>query len=244
MRKILRLGNRVVGFPPSRYFCPVCDRKVWQWRGLLRISGDGEWVRESEKRLCPHCHTLERTRHFVLWIEQEGILDKRPRTLHFAPEKGLREKLRAKLGEDYVTTDLMMDDVDEKQDITSMTFDSGTFGFIYCSNVLEHVEDDRTAMSELFRVLSPGGIAVVQVPLRPGTTYEDSTIRDPEQRFKHFGQADHVRWYGPDIEERLSEAGFEVRPFRMLDVLKVNESDVERMNLGKMETVFRCQKPE
>ncbi len=43
-------------------------------------------------------------------------------------------------------------------------------------------------------------------------TYEDFTIKDPKDRQKHFGQYDHVRWYGMDYFDRLRNAGFETEP--------------------------------
>ena len=35
-------------------------------------------------------------------------------------------------------------------------------------------------------------------------------ITDPAERLRVFGQADHVRVYGPDYYDRLHEAGFDV----------------------------------
>jgi len=180
----------------------------------------------------------------MLYLEQEHLLDSKPRMLHFAPEKkALMPFLREQLGERYTTTDLSMKNVDAREDITRMSFDSNSFDLIYCSNVLEHVDDDRSAMSELYRVLAPGGLAVIQVPIRGEVTYEDASITDPHERYQHFGQADHVRYYGEDIQDRLSAAGFEVTPFTMLDVLEVTDDDVERMNLGKRELIHKCVKP-
>jgi SAM-dependent methyltransferase len=77
---------------------------------------------------------------------------------------------------------------------------------------LEHIEDDRQAMRELFRVLKPGGWAIVSVPLKlDGLTYEDPTVTDPEDRLRAFGERSHVRLYGLDLEDRLREVGFAVR---------------------------------
>ncbi len=70
-------------------------------------------------------------------------------------------------------------------------------------------EEDRTAMRELCRVLRPGGTAILLVPMsdRP-TTDEDPSVTDPQERFRRFGQTDHVRLYGRDYMDRLREAGF------------------------------------
>ena len=40
-----------------------------------------------------------------------------------------------------------------------------------------------------------------------------------------FGQEDHVRCYGPDYEERLSESGFEVRVMSVEDLIPVSERE-------------------
>ena len=198
---------------------------------------------EPEERLCPHCRSFERTRHFDLFLKEKDILNHNSSMLHFAPEFGLEQKLRSQFRDTYVTTDLLMEGVDRKEDITAMTFSSNSFDFIYCSNVLEHIEDDSSAIAELFRVLVPGGMAIIQVPIKGKNTYEDPSIVDPIERYKHFGQSDHVRYYGEDIRDRLSKVGFEVFPFYMLDELSVNDEDIKRMNLGKRELIHRCQKP-
>ena len=96
------------------------------------------------------------------------------------------------------------------EDITRLTFSDRNFDFVWCSHVLEHVPDDQIAMRELRRVLTDDGLCVVQVPIWRRTTYEDPAIVAPEARLEAFGQKDHVRLYGFDIETRLTSAGFGV----------------------------------
>jgi ubiquinone/menaquinone biosynthesis C-methylase UbiE len=50
-------------------------------------------------------------------------------------------------------------------DIQDMPFEDNTYDLVRCSHVLEHVPDDRRALSEIRRILAPNGIAVIQVPL-------------------------------------------------------------------------------
>ena len=71
---------------------------------------------------------------------------------------------------------------------------------IICNHVLEHVPDDRKAMREIFRVLKPGGFAILRFqPIIPwNKPYEDPSITDPAEREKHFRQKDHYRLYGKD----------------------------------------------
>ena len=104
-------------------------------------------------------------------------------------------------------------------DIHDLVFRDGTFDFVICSHVLEHVDDDRAAMREIRRVLRPDGTALIMVPiLSPGgRTFEDATITTPEGRERAFGQTDHVRRYGGDFPDRAREAGLEVEAFRPLE---------------------------
>lgn len=243
LARTVYFSGRTFGVPPMRYFCPVCEQKVFRWQPFVRDMGGGQYRLEPERRLCPYCGSFERTRQFALYLRRRQLLERSPRFLHFAPERGLEAMLRPALGERYLTTDLSAQGVDLKQDITALTLDDDSFDFIYCSNVLEHVEDDLTAMRELCRVLKPGGEALIQVPIRQGSTYEDPSITDPAQRAIHFGQADHLRFYGRDIAERLEKAGFQVEELYMPNALGLEQEAVARMNLGKGELVHRCVKP-
>jgi SAM-dependent methyltransferase len=49
-------------------------------------------------------------------------------------------------------------------DATALPFDDRTFDLVICSEVMEHVPDDRRAAAELVRVLKPGGDLAVSVP--------------------------------------------------------------------------------
>jgi ubiquinone/menaquinone biosynthesis C-methylase UbiE len=96
---------------------------------------------------------------------------------------------------DYVSTDLERARARVKGDISDLPFPDGSVDVILCSHVLEHVVEDRKALRELYRVLRPGGWALVLVPIdfSRGETFEDPTIVTPTDRERLFGQADHVR---------------------------------------------------
>jgi hypothetical protein len=56
-------------------------------------------------------------------------------------------------------------------------------------------------------VLSPEGIGLVQVPIRYGTVTDEDPDAAEADRIARFGQVDHVRFYGDDVEDRFEECG-------------------------------------
>jgi Methyltransferase domain len=223
------------------YSCPVCGESFYEWQTFYRDVGEKQ-PRPERACMCPFCYSMERTRHIWLYIEQNDLLHDRPRFLHVAPETGLERRFRATLGNRYVTTDLVREDVDCRTDLTATGFNDGAYDLIYCSNVLEHVENDRAAMAELYRILAPGGLAIIQVPIQGKTTLEDPSVVTPTERARLFGQADHVRYYGSDIADRLHAAGFTVEETVMPDCLKPTAAMLKRYNIAKSEPVHFCRK--
>lgn len=165
---------------------------------------------------CASCGSRERHRLLWLWAIQGGhnrLAGKR--ILHFAPEKALSAALRDNPG--YETADLRQANVSHQVDITRLPLADTTYDVVIANHVLEHIDDDRAAMRELFRILRPNGVALLTVPVNPTrtTTYEDPAITDPVQRQAHFNAPDHRRFYGRDFANRLAQAGFAVQTFRM-----------------------------
>ena len=226
------------GFAP--YSCPVCGESFTEWKMFYRDVGESQ-PRPERACMCPSCDSFKRTRHIWLYFEQNTLLRDRPRFLHVAPEAGLQRRFRERLGDRYVTTDLMREDVDYRVNLTATGFDDGAYDLIYCSNVLEHIENDRGAMLELHRILAPGGLAIIQVPIQGETTLEDPSVVAPTDRAL-FGQADHVRYYGRDIVDRLRTAGFLVEEATMPDCLKLSPAIMKRYNIAKSELIHSCRK--
>jgi SAM-dependent methyltransferase len=84
--------------------------------------------------------------------------------LHFAPEPSLEDRLRPQFGE-YISADLFRSNVDQRVDVRDMPFSDGTFDIILCSMVLHYVDDYKRALQEIYRVLKPGGFALLPVPM-------------------------------------------------------------------------------
>lgn len=216
-------------------FCPCCGGH------FRKFLSQGTHARPDAR--CPRCNSLER--HRLLWLyfaEKKDLFSDRPRVLHVAPEPSLQRKLASLGNLEYVSADLDSPLAKIRMDITSIPFPENSFDVILCNHVLEHVPDDRKAMRELFRVLKPGGWAILQSPV---DLTEERTVEDvhatPEERERRFGQRDHVRRYGKDYQERLEEAGFKAE----LDdfAAHLDPEQITKMALMADEIVYFCTIP-
>ena len=245
-RRYNRITNR-----GDRYECPLCGahlRTLWP-RGLNHpvltqydIIGGGY----REQASCPVCGSTERERLVWLYISHRTDLIHRPaRLLHVAPEPQLGAVLRRLPHLDYLSADLYEEDVMVKMDITDIDYPDASFDAIICNHVLEHIPEDVRAMRELFRVLAPGGWAILQVPLseKIQTSVEDPAIVTPEDRARVFGQEDHVRIYAKaDYLSRLQAAGFQVIPFIWQEAGPEFGNPDNRYGLMPRETLFVASK--
>jgi SAM-dependent methyltransferase len=167
--------------------------------------------------------------------------------LHVAPERILGQRLRAIPGCEYHGGDLTAEFGPERIDVTDLEFPDQSIDIMMCNHVLEHVPDDRKAMAEIHRVLKPGGWALLLVPDLEGDevadrTEEDPSVKDPAERLRRFGQEDHVRRYGWDYLDRLTEAGLEVD--RIDPEIEFGREAVEHFRLAKhgaVEPLILCR---
>lgn len=196
-----------------------------------------------ENVLSPSTLSLERHRLLWVWLQRETDFFTKPRkVLHFAPEQAFYKRFRNSKQLDYTTTDLNSPLADVKADICNLPFGENCYDLIFCNHVLEHIPNDTKAMQELYRVLKPGGMAILQIPqeLSRKVTFEDDTITDRDERAKIFGQYDHVRVYGRDYFDKLRAIGFKVDKVDYTAVL--SEEEVDRFRLAKGELLPVCYK--
>src|SRR5215217_3759989 len=238
-----------------RYKCPFCRG---HFRKLHPCGHKHSVLREANVvgagyRLncrCPRCRSRDKERLLYLYLVNDtGIFDQNVRLLHVAPERNLSKEFSKHRNIDYLTADINPNagsgQVMVKMDVTDIQYDDESFDAIVCRHVLEHVLDDRRAISEFYRTLKPGGWAILQVPvsLSLDTTLEDSAVTTREGRERVFGQANHVRLYGKDYKNRLEEAGFTVEEFEWTKSNERYGGSTNRYGLNENEVIYRASKP-
>lgn len=249
--RLVFAGKQLLSFPKyhgSAIVCPVCGNsfgklKSYGWESGLydnkRIVGAGR----RENVMCPVCSASERMRQEYLYLRDVlHVFDRPCRLLHFAPEDSLYSKFSRAKNITYDTCDIRKGYAMHVVDITAISFADATFDYVICNHVLEHVQDEHKALSELKRVLKPGGKALLTVPIciDNETTFEDASIQSTEDRIKHYGHAEHVRLYGRDFRARLESASFATDIF--VPQTDLSAADVKRYALIPDETVFIAAK--
>lgn len=213
----------------DRLSCPICGG---HFRRFMSRYGHPD-------QQCPACHSLVRHRSLWLFLVRVVRIEERSlRILHFAPERGIAARIRAR-GSDYVTGDLDAALASERIDVTAIPYPDASFDLVICSHVLEHVPDDRAGIAEIARVVRPDGLALVIVPIKTDRTVE---FRDPANPAGHVrrGAHGHVRQIGADYADRLRAAGFDVEPVDYADRLAPEER--ARFAIQSGELFFVCRK--
>ncbi|MDA3820148.1 MAG: methyltransferase domain-containing protein [Candidatus Delongbacteria bacterium] len=219
----------------NKYECPVCGK---HFCNMLPYGNKGE-----ANRLCPRCLSLERHRLMWLFLQSDtNFFTEKLKVLHVAPEQPFLPRFKKLKNLDYVTGDLYSPIADVKMDVMDMPFEDNAFDVVICNHVLEHVTSDIKAMKEIWRVLNPGGWAMLQVPINYNNekTIEDLSITDPKERERIFGQYDHVRWHGLDYADRLHSVGFQVDENHFLKSFSPEQRDIYRF--PEKETIFVASK--
>ncbi len=225
-------GWRARLFSGDEYYCPVCDSHLNEFPPLFR----------PYHRWCPVCKSLARHRFFWIYFQQAKLLInvKHLRILHIAPEDAIRDLFQSIPGTHYISGDLHNKNAMEKMNICALNYPENSFDLIFCSHVLEHVEDDRQALREFHRVLSSEGRLMLMIPIFGEKTIQDPSVTDPIERERLFGQFDHVRAYGSDFVEIVASEGFEVVALRPSDF--ATDEDIRQQQLDVQDRLFVCKK--
>jgi SAM-dependent methyltransferase len=237
--KIRLFSQKIISplYSGNKYYCNCCDRS------FKKFLAHGNKIRPNAK--CPYCQSLERVRlldyylmNEVKFYQYQGI-----NVLHFAPEACLFKKF-SKLNINYFDCDANPANARTVIDITNIGFGTDYFDIIICSHVLGHVPDEKKAISEMYRVLKPGGIALVMTLINPNSqsTLEDPSIQHPDDRLRFYGESDLCRLHGLDFEKRLSIHGFDVNVIDYRENFSKEQLIRFSLGNGERELIFRCEK--
>lgn len=193
---------------------------------------------------CPYCGSLERTRLLLHYLKNEtGVFSEHLKVLHFAPEPALYKLLKQEDIE-YVDGDLHPAYANHIVDITAIPYENDYFDLIICSHVIAHVPDEAKALSELLRVLAPGGKAIILTYINSESedTIDHEWVNTPALRKEHYGEPDCLRVHGNGFKAILENTGFKVNQIDYR--LKLGPELMEKNVLGEgpREWIFECFK--
>lgn len=214
--------------PRGPFFCNLCGYKgiLWLWRGH-----DNEAIRNYQiigagRRNCDcfSCGSSDRDRLVYEFLKSEISDFSCLYFLHVAPERQLNKKL--------ISHGAKMVNIDARKsgykfaygsktitaDLTCLPFESESFDWVIANHVLEHIVDEKQALSEINRVLKPQGKAILMVPYSPilPNSIEGEFHWTNVQRFELLGQKDHVRLYSVQFLESWTKV------FKRVSLIDVN----------------------
>lgn len=240
-------------FPGGRRQCVICGNRVWRFmpyrqgaRGVVPLMKALDVVGSDVDHFeCPRCGAHDRERHLLLYLRASGIFTQLPQwsVLHFAPEKRLSRRIAEQKPLQHIRCDLYPTTEDIlRVDMQAMPFESNTFDLLLANHVLEHVSALDRALTEIHRVLKPGGHAILQTPysLRLHCSWEDLGIDTSQARLQAYGQEDHVRLFGRDIFERI--AGFGLEPHVHCHQTLLAGYDADVFGINPLEPFFLFRK--
>jgi SAM-dependent methyltransferase len=174
--------------------CNVC-----RWQGPAFDGSD-----HVELALCPRCGSNGRDRYLHWCLGQRVDLGPAPRVVECSPRLGDAYRRAMHTWFFYRTSDydLRAHAGNLRLDLQDIDLPDACLDVVLCAHVLEHVPDTDRALTELRRVLVPGGHLLLQVPVLQGHTappvapefHDDNTL---------------VHWrFGFDLTARLRQLGF------------------------------------
>ncbi len=235
--------------------CPFCGG---QFRKFLEGGENLPFFKENKiigggrrvNMLCPRCHSTDRDRLIYCYLTSDELFNKSNlNLLHIAPEPSLKNFLSRLHNISYTSGDKFEKGYNGfyyskdtlPLDLTSLSFSDNSFDVVICNHVLEHIQDEGKALSEIFRVLKPGGWAIIQVPIASEALQTIENKADTEElREQKYGQRDHVRLYGLDYPSRLKDHGFMVEIWS--PDYQLNNNLIKTYALNELEKVFIASK--
>lgn len=236
--------------------CNICLRPVRkffrfseQLQGAAKDSGFQYEFRRMETLNvdncnCPFCLSSDRERLYLLYLNRyiKGYSKQFP-ILDFAPSKAFINAVKRFKNVQYTSADFLRTDYDIQLDVCQMpNVENDAYEVVICSHVLEHVQYPDQALREIFRVVAPGGLAILMVPIftEVAQTVENPEYNTDELRCRYFGQSDHVRLFSKsDFIHRIESAGFDLE---LIDAKAFPSKDIQRYAVAENSLLYICHK--
>lgn len=190
------------------YFCNICDQN------FKTFLPAGVKARYRENAKCPKCGSLERNRFLWNYIQNKILpISKGKNIIHFAPENGIRKRLKNNRSIEYIAADKFSEYGDVVADLTALPFTDNYCDVIICSHILGHIEEEEKAFRELYRTLKPDGILILLTFIN--WEQEKTEIIDlgltHEERILFYDQDQPLRIHGKDFEKTIQKGGIQYR---------------------------------
>lgn len=236
-------------------FCYVCNSEV-------EFVVDTDLIRQSrnwrETMKCPGCGLINRWRSSIHVFEALAQPVEQDRIYLTEAVTPLFETISKRhpncAGSEYLADEPPGTEVKlhsgliRNEDVTRLTFPEASFETVLSFDVLEHVPDFRKALAEFYRILVPGGQALISVPF----TFLDQTVTraelDSGGNIRHLEEpifhgdplsGDGVLCYyefGLDFLAELKTAGFQEAYLLCFTSLELGYFDEHVMFVGRKKT--------
>jgi SAM-dependent methyltransferase len=218
--------KQISGAGRRRVDCPKClssdrDRLIWEYvKTLLTIEYTSIVTSDHSQS-----HPFDQNAIPQKNNKPKANLNNPLSILHVAPEIPLSKKIRALQktnsityhGIDLKTPGYYYPNWVQHEDLTNLPFANDHFDIIIASHVLEHIPNLQKALKEIHRTLKSNGQAILMFPVSTNQATDDfyqyidfvdlaKAIPEPtyQEKINRFGQHDHIRLFGTDTIEILS----------------------------------------
>lgn len=228
-----RLAIKKTIYKGHKYYCVCCDESYSTFLDMKEGSHPRKAV------VCPGCESVERHRMLLRFLKEKRhlLFPKGARVLYIAPMLGIKKYFSSLNDISYLDADLVSPFAQAHFDLMDIPHPTSSFDFCICSHTLAHVKNDKKALAELHRVLSPKGVLLVMERIYPiDKTVDLGLDLSKEERLNHYDQTDRWRKYGKDFAERMSGVGFQVEQVSYAATL--DAETLEKEQLDKSELLF------
>lgn len=212
---IARRGDGVDSWVQEGW-CAVCRAAVPL--GCDWASSDGSAPNWRERLVCPHCGLNNRQRHLAGRLRRDvpTYLLEQVTAFHAWAVGALEDVVGSEyLGEDLAPGQVV--DGIRHEDLHGLSFADGRFGQVVSNDVFEHVPDIARALSEVARVLAPGGRLWFSIPFHP---LREATVRRAELRGGSVHHLEPAQFHGNPVDAEAGSLVFSDFGWDLLDACR------------------------